>query len=231
MARSINQVQKDILQEGLLDQLASGRENYLSNGEGPITERLIAEAAGEFILRAVEILNKLGKTDTGELSTALMAGDIVRYPAGGFEISIGYPADSKAAEYYAFVDKGVKGIKSSAKAPNSPYQYRTLGVSPKMVNALEGWVKRQGLSARTEDQKRDLSRLQIKRLGVRDAAQNTPERTLAFIIARNIKRTGIPATNYFSGTINEYFGRQFVEAVSKAISQDIRLYIRQSQQP
>lgn len=231
MARSINQVQKDALQEGFLDQLGAGRGDYLGRGDAPITERLIAEAAGEFILRAVEILNKLGKTDTGELSTALMAGDIVRYPAGGFEISIGYPADSKAAEYYTFVDKGVKGIKSSAKAPNSPYQYRTLGVSPKMVNALEGWVKRQGLSARTEDQKRDLSRLQIKRLGVRDAAQNTPERTLAFIIARNIKRTGIPTTNYFSGTINEYFGRQFVEAVSKAIGQDIRLYIRQSQQP
>lgn len=231
MARSINQVQKDALQEGFLDQLGAGRGDFLRNGEAPVTERLIAEAAGEFILRAVEILNKLGKTDTGELSTSLMAGDIVRYPAGGFEISIGYPADSKAADYYMFVDKGVKGVKSSAKAPTSPYSYRTLGVSPKMVNALEGWVKRQGLSARTEDQRRDLSRLQAKRLGVAASLQSSPERTLAYVIARSIKRTGLPTTNYFSGTINEYFGRQFVEAVSKAIGQDIRLYIRQAQQP
>lgn len=231
MARSINQVQKDALQEGFLDQLGAGRQDFLDKGEAPVTERLIAEAAGEFILRAVEILNQLGKTDTGELSKSLMSGDIVRYPAGGFEVSIGYPADSKAADYYMFVDKGVKGVKSSAKAPNSPYQYRTLGVSPKMLNALEGWVRRQGMSARNEDQERGLSRLQVKRKNVVADLQASPERTLAYIIARNIKRTGIPTTNYFSGTINEYFGRQFVEAVSKAIGQDIRLYIRQAQQP
>lgn len=228
MARSINQVQKDALEEGFLDQLGAGRQDFLGKGEAPVTERLIAEAAGEFILRAVEILNKLGKTDTGELSTSLMAGDIVRYPSGGFEISIGYPADSKAADYYMYVDKGVKGKNSSAKAHNSPYQY-TDKMPP--VEPILKWLQRQGISARLEDQRRDLSRLQSKRTGLRDAAQSSPERSLAFLIARKIYSTGLPTTNYFSGTINEYFGRQFVEAVSKAIGQDIRLYIRQAQQP
>jgi hypothetical protein len=96
-----------------------------------------------------------------------------------------------------------------------------------MLNALKGWVQRQGLSARSEDQRSGLSAVQTKRAGI--TSQTDPTTTLAFLIARNIKRTGLPTTRYFSGEIDNYFGKAFAQAVAKAIGQDVRIYIRQSQ--
>jgi hypothetical protein len=63
------------------------------------------------------ILNAKGKNATGDLGSSL--GYFIKvYPSGAVDMSF-------VAEGYAkFVDKGVKGSKSSAKAPNSPYKYR-----------------------------------------------------------------------------------------------------------
>jgi len=225
MAKSLKQIQAEALNEGNLDVFANNRKDYLSDGETPITALLLGQVAGEFVLKVIENINRLGLTDRGSLTDDLSQGDIEKLGNGGYSVEIGYAPDTAAAKYADFVDKGVKGVKSSAKAPNSPYSYRKLSVPPVMLNAIRGWADRQGLSARAEDQTRDLSALQVKRGGI----PRDPKTTLAYLIARNIKRTGLPTTRYFSGEIDNYFGKAFAQAVAKAIGQDIRIYIRQSQ--
>jgi hypothetical protein len=225
MAKSLKQIQTEALNEGKLDVFANNRTDYLSDGETPITALLLGQTAGEFVLKVIENINRLGLTDQGSLTDDLSQGDIEILGNGGYSVEIGYAPETAAAKYADFVDKGVKGVKSQAKAPNSPYSYRKLSVPPVMLNAIRGWVDRQGLSARAEDQTRDLSALQVKRGGI----PRDPKTTLAYLIARNIKRTGLPTTRYFSGEIDNYFGKAFAQAVAKAIGQDIRIYIRQSQ--
>jgi len=225
MARSLEQIQREALNEGFLDQFARNQQDYLADGEAPVTALLLGQVAGEFVLKVIENINRLGLTDRGGLTDDLSQGDIEKMANGGYSVEIGYGPETDAAKYADFVDKGVKGVKSSAKAPNSPYSYRKLSVPPVMLNAIRGWADRQGLSARAEDQTRDLSALQVKRGGI----PRDPKTTLAFLIARNIKRTGLPTTRYFSGEIDNYFGKAFAQAVAKAIGQDIRIYIRQSQ--
>jgi hypothetical protein len=225
MAKSIKQIQSEALNEAFLDRFAGNRNDYLADGETPVTALLLGQAAGEFVLKVIENLNRLGKTDRGGLADDLSQGDIEKLGDGGYAVEIGYAPNTAAAKYADFVDKGVKGIKSQAKAPNSPYKFRKLSVPPVMLNALRGWVQRQGISARNEDQRRGRSALQVKRGGI----PPDPQTTLAYLIARNIKRTGLPTTRYFSGEIDNYFGKEFAQAVAKAIGRDVRIYIRQSQ--
>lgn len=79
--------------------------------------------------------------------------------------------------YADFQDKGVKGRESSSKAPNSPYQYRA-----KMANyeAVLTWVSNRKIQFRT------------------NGGQFMSFRSTAFIVARSIAKTGIPATNFFT---------------------------------
>lgn len=238
MAKSIKQIQAEALKEGI--NFEQNQRDYLSDGEAPVTQLLLAQAAGNFVLAVIENINRLGLTDQGSLTDDLSQGDIEITGSGSYSVEIGYKPDTAAAKYADFVDKGVKGWQSSTKAPNSPYQYRkpqakagkrNIGGRPykpgPMVQAIRGWVERQGLAARTEDQRRGLSALQVKRAGI--AGQTDPQTTLAYLIARNIKRTGLPTTRFFSGEINNYFGREFTKAVSAAIGRDIQIYIVQSQ--
>jgi hypothetical protein len=229
MAKSISAIQKEALSEGFLEQFSRNRSNYLEKGDAPITEYLIAEAASNFILQAVENLNRLGKTDTGELATSLSQGEIIKIGQSSYEVALGYPSDSPAAKYYDFVDKGVKGVVNKTKAPNSPYSFRKLSTPPVMLNALKGWAKRQGLSFANEDQTRGLNARQRKRQGVAKSVQEQGLDRFTRNVARKIKREGLETTRYFSGAVEDFFGKEFAQAVAKTIAADIRIYIRQVQ--
>ena len=229
MAKSINQIQKEAISEGFLSRYDKNRQDFLTEGNAPSTEYLIAQAASNFILKAIENLKKTGRTDTGALETDLSAGEIIKVGNFSYEVSLGYPSNSPTAKYYTFVDKGVKGVVNKSKAPNSPYSFRKLSVPPVMLNAIYGWAKRQGLSARADDQRRNLSALQVKRAGIRQATQKDPLFDVAYNIARAIKRSGLETTDYFSGAVEDFFGKEFVQAAAKTIAADIRVYIRQVQ--
>jgi hypothetical protein len=46
--------------------------------------------------------------------------------------------------YSDFVDKGVKGLRKN-KTKNSPYKFKSIGVSPKMVESFKEYIARTGL--------------------------------------------------------------------------------------
>lgn len=221
MAKSDKQLQDELLQTSLIEELSKLEE--IGTGNLPLTERYIINKAINFIKRVQENLKRLDKIDTGALDRDVRQGELINN-AGVYTIEIGYPRDSKAAEYYDYVNKGVRGFKSGT--PRSPYKFRNASPSSNgpMVLALQKWMKRQGLISRRETKSTTISSLQRKRKVISELDSS---RQGAWLMARKIKSRGLPKTGYFDDAIEEYFGPGFADTMAKIIGADIRVGVRQ----
>jgi len=213
-----------LIDDAAISSQAGKKSDYASVGELPFVEQTIINYAAKFIIQVQKNLIKANKTDTGRLETDIQEGSLIK-EGGSYSIDVGYPASSEAANYYKFVNKGVKGFIS--KQPNSEYRFRSAFPSMKgpMVAAIQKWVQRNGLAQRREDQKYNLSGLQKKRKSVSEL--NTG-RTTAYLIARKIKQRGLPKTGFFDNAIDEVFNEQFYAKMAKAVGGDVRVYIKQA---
>jgi len=221
MAKVNNDV---VVDDAAIASEAGKKKDSASLGELPFVEKVILSYAAKFIIQVQKNLQKANKVDTGTLETDIQEGSVIRQ-GSSYSIDIGYPASSEGARYYDFVNKGVKGFKSGS--PNSPYRFRSAfpSMNGPMVNAIQKWVKRNGLAQRREDQKYNLSGLQKKRKSVSEL--NTG-RTTAYLIARKIKQRGLPKTGFFDNAIDEVFNEQFYSKMAKAVGGDVRVYIKQA---
>ena len=88
------------------------------------------------------------------------------------------------SDYGDYQDQGIKGWKSSMKAPQSPFKYKK-----KLANfkAIRGWVGARRFQFRN------------KKTGVFMSYDST-----AFLIARSIAAKGIEATRWFSEAVDKY---------------------------
>ncbi len=160
-------------------------------------EKVLDTFGKKVVQTARGILNAKGKNASGDLSSSL--GYFLKvYDSGAVDMSF-------VAEGYAqFVDKGVKGSKSSAKAPKSPYAFKT---SSKIANigAIDKWVVRKGLK------------------GARDEkGKFIPRKSLVFGIATNIKLYGIKPSNFFTDAFNVAYKelpKDFIKAYAKDTQQ------------
>lgn len=222
MAKSVSQLQQEFVNnEKLLQDLSKLEE--VGIGNLPVTEKIIIEYAINFIKKVQENLKQLSKIDTGGLEKGVSKGELINN-AGAYSIEIGYPADSKSAKYYDFVNKGVQGFTS--KSPNSPYKFRNANpsINGPMVIALQKWMKRQGLVSRKETKSTTISSLQRKRKTV---SEMDSSRQGAWLLARKIKGRGLPKTGFFDNAIDEYFGEGFAEVMAKSVGADIRVGVKQ----
>tara|TARA_Y100000361_G_C11098304_1_gene310410 strand:+ start:160 stop:687 length:528 start_codon:yes stop_codon:yes gene_type:complete len=101
-------------------------------------------------------------------------------------------------DYGTFKDKGVKGVKSSKKAPNSPYQFGTgTGKKGGLTKAIDKWVKRNRIQFRTKK------------------GRFTTYKATSFLIRRSIWNTGLKTTNFFTKPFEDNFKKlpdQIVES-------------------
>ena len=225
MAKSVKQLQDEVL--GFLETRGvekSSVEEFVSFG----IQKLIEDAGVNFILKVQENLNRLGKIDTGALSNDITITP-VETTGDSYSITIGYPVDSKAAKYYDYVNKGVKGFIDESKAPNSPYRYQS--EYPKfggdMHKALMGWYRRNASAGRREDAPRkSISAVQRKRKKLSKMVDADKRlRSLAYATAINIKRKGLKSTGYFDKAIQFSFGKEFTQAVAKVMGREIQINI------
>ena len=222
MAKSLKQVQDELLTSGYLDTLADDPVDPGTAPTNTAVSDLIIKLAGEFVIAVQENLDRLGKVSTGGLTDGVSAGDLLQ-SGSTYTLEIGYDKNDPSAKYWDFVNKGVRGIRSG-KPASSPYQFRKLSAPPVMVEAIKGWLRVNGIAARNEDQREDLSRLQQKRRNI--SAEQDPQGDFAYAIALAIKRRGLPYTGYFDQAVNAYFGKTFAQAVAKAASFDVRVAVR-----
>lgn len=189
-------------------------------------ESVMLQAADKFMKLAIARINQKGKVDKGNLSD--MQVSAIKQEGTKYTLTIGYDKSNPASEYYDFQNKGVKGIKSRQPA-KTPYSYRTLSVSSKMVNALMQWYMRHKNYIRNDDQRKGLSPLQQKRKTLGQAANpNKKLYQIAYNTAKAIKKRGMPRIGFFEDNLDKAFGKDFQEKLAKALGQDIILNIRQN---
>lgn len=225
MAKSAKQLQDELVNDSYLDKLGNERTDYVGLNELPSTKQIIILSAANFIQKVKDELQKQGKISSGNLEDGITSGELIE-DANGYEIDLGYRDIDPTSKYYDFVNKGVKGF-SSGK-PNSPYSFKSLKVSKSMVKSLLLWYRKRGNAARREDQKKKLSATQRKNKRLKkqiDAAASL--KSLAYATAVSIKKKGIKKSGFFDKSVEFSFGKGFIDAVSKTVGQDIKVYLRQ----
>lgn len=123
------------------------------------------------------------------------------------ELTIGILMD-----YYGkFVDKGVSGTQFQTPE-ESPYSFKNEGVSAEMQYSIFQWMR-------------------TKRIRLRDAGQfkkggitSKSYESLAYVIARSVKRKGINQTHFITNPFN-LMDKQLPEMLQEALSLDIENYL------
>jgi hypothetical protein len=106
----------------------------------------------------------------------------------------------EAADYWKFVDLGVKGANSTKRAPNSPFQYRD---KRPPIRPIQEWIAFKGIPLEGRDKK-------------------AANRAFAINIANKIRREGLRATNFMSNAVSpemiEVLTENIAEVLGKSIS-------------
>lgn len=101
-------------------------------------------------------------------------------------------------DYAKFIDKGVKGVSSSRNAPNSPYKFKSFGMSQEGRNNIRRYI---------ENGKGKVSSLDVKRYG----AVRGEKKSKSLIDARvdaliyMIKKYGIKTKNFIEKPLKDTF--------------------------
>jgi hypothetical protein len=208
---SLEQIQAKFLKAGGLE---TGGINRPGMRQVDPMQELLGKYIFEFLDAASENLEKANSISTGNLNESLDY-DIIR-TAGGYRI------DFKALDYFKFVDKGVRGAGTSKKNSTSPYRFKGIMPSKSHIAAIEKWIVINRLTAKARD---------VKKYGSigreRKAIPATQSRkTLAFLIARSIKREGLKATNFWTSAFDKTF-QDFGAEMTKALGQTITVSLEQ----
>ncbi len=147
-------------------------------------------------------LNRLKKNASGNLNKSIKG--YYKVSKNSFQLSF------EMEDYGTFQDLGVKGSKSSRKAPNSPYKMGT-GSAPKGIfkTAINAWVVRKGIAPR-------------------DAKGRFIDRKLLnYRIRKSIYETGLKTTNFFTEPFETAFKR-LPDEVIEAYGLDIESLLKTS---
>ena len=125
---------------------------------------------------------------TGKLKSTF-GQPVIKETKTGYRIEINTEAD-----YYDYIDKGVKGIQNKRKTfPNQDgkhYQFKTYGMPPEALEQLQGWMRRKNM--------------EIEATNLIEGRQMLPQiSTSAKRLAYFIKKYGIAGTNFIKKSIDE----------------------------
>lgn len=152
--------------------------------------KILNTFAKNVVKDAKQELKRQGIRASGDLERSL--DYIVKANKNSFELFI------EAENYLKFIDKGVKGAKSSKKAPRSPYKYTNK--MPPLSN-IRTWIKRKTGKFR--------QRNQLQR---------------AFIAQRAIYEKGIRTSNFFTRPFERAY-KELPDDLIKAYGLDLETFI------
>jgi hypothetical protein len=207
MPINITQSQKINLENGLVG--SSGSFNFTEDIAKDLNALLIARA--EFFKDEwVSILNQKKVIASGNIEN--VDYEIVE-DANKMTLNISY------AYYAKFVDEGVKGVRSSKNAPNSPYQFKNFGMSAEGRESIKKWMSSAKAKVRTKDVKKYGAKgieRKFKKISEMDERINTT--------IYNIKKYGIKTRNFIDPVLKktlEGFEQELGEAIGKTITINI----------
>jgi len=168
-------------------------------------EAMIALYAEEFINKAKDNLNASNTTQTGKLESS------IRFETKTLGRS--YKLTLFVADYYDYINQGVKGVKGSQ---NTPYKFKFINPSKTHVEAIRKWMREGRKKIQVSDIKYGKTKQESKAI---DPVKK--ERQLAYLIARSIKRKGITGTGFwtkaFDSTIRTETGLDMCLTFTKTV--------------
>jgi hypothetical protein len=207
---SIGKVQQAALDE--LESLASVSRSDIGPVELTVTERILTEYGAEFKLLLEQLIKSKQITASGNLAD--ISNPEVVTEAGATTLTL------RMVDYYDFVNKGVRGVKSSRNAPNSPYKFRGYYIPDSMRRNLTQYVQSGRAKISTVRNDRALG-TGLERKGVKASSRPTIAQqvnTLGYLI----KAYGIKERGYFDDAFDKVFGN-FEIVMQEAVGTDIIL--------
>lgn len=161
------------------------------------TQELIKKFRDYVIKQSKSNLTRQGKNVTKSLYDSIK-GEIVS--ENNYTI-VGFVMD----EHGAYQDQGVRGAKSSSKAPNSPFRFGSgTGRAGGMREGIGKWVERRRIQFR--DKK---------------SGQFLTYKSTAYIISRSIYNKGLKPSLFFTKPFEAGFAKYIDTDLIKAFSQDV----------
>jgi hypothetical protein len=205
MAKSIPQRQKVVIENGFVQSTGSEGFSLIDKEE---IGRILFERGELFKDEWIKIVNQKNIIASGNIER-----DLTFYLEEGTETAtlfIEFP-------YYAkFVDRGVKGVKSSRNAPDSPFKFKNYGMSAEGRASLKKWLS----SAKAKVSSRDVKKYgavrtekKFKKISDEDTKLNT--------LIYNIKRFGIKKRNFITPVLDKTlqgFEQELADAIGKKVS-------------
>jgi len=113
--------------------------------------KLLDKSVEIFLRRAIAKINQKKRIDKGNMQDIR----VIRreFSNGKYRYDIGYDQSNPASEYWAFQDKGVKGV-TSGQPSSSPYAYKKLTVGGEFLERLIEWYASHRNYIKNEDQKK-----------------------------------------------------------------------------
>jgi hypothetical protein len=203
MSISISKAQADALSE-----LGSFGEDR--PGPVPLTvlQKILVQYGSDFAIELAESMKQKEVFGSGKLADSI----IPEVNEEGNTLTI------RMLNYYDFPNKGVKGVKSSANAPTSPYQYKTFGMNRDGRKSISDYVLSGRAKIRNVRNDKAVG-IGLERKGV--SALDSKINTLIYLI----KAYGIKTTNYFDDAFNKVF-KDFAVIAAEAVGRDIVITIQ-----
>lgn len=179
--------QKILLQDKFLD---TQKTEVFSEQFSSTIESFLSELGNKFKDNWIEETNRKNIVATGGIDKVEFIID--ETDATKVTLNILFP-------YYAkFVDKGVKGVKSSANAPDSPYQFKNYGMNAEGRASVKRWMDSGKAKVTATDVKRYGAvggERKFKKISEEDSKLNT--------LIYNIKKYGIKKRDFINPVLNE----------------------------
>jgi hypothetical protein len=205
MAKSIAQRQKVVIENGFLQSTGSETFSLIDVND---VGALLLERGELFKDEWIKIINQKKIIASGNIESSLKF--YLKNEAESATLFIEFP-------YYAkFVDRGVKGVKSSKNAPDSPYQFKNYGMSAEGRASLKKWMS----SAKAKVSSRDVKKYGAVRTEKKFKKISEEVSNLNALIY-NIKRFGIKKRNFITPVIEKSFQgfeQELADAIGKKVS-------------
>ena len=204
MSININKAQKEALSSGF----DFGGEDI---AEFSVINGVLEQYGANLLSNISKFGNQKGVVGSGELLSTMIPEIVNENGITTFRL--------RMLDYYDYPNEGVKGVRSSANAPGSPYQYKNYGMPPSGRASLKRYILsgKAKVSSVMNDKALGIG---DERKGVRFAEKKSLIDRQVDTLAYLIKRFGIKTTNYFTDAFNETF-KDFEVKMAEALETDI----------
>lgn len=114
-------------------------------------------------------------------------------------------------DYAIYVDLGVKGVNNRSKTYGN-FAFKNLHVSAGFIKSLENYITRKGIKVRN-DRKESKKTVLDRR------------KSVAFAMARAIKKKGITGTRFYSDVFNNAGFKKLTDSLEEALGQQLEIII------